>query len=92
MLDAALGTAGFLGLACVVLALWRKDLYRQGMLGWCSSMLIMGIAQLLRAAQQPSANRVLSGVLGVVAAALVSWSVLRQGRRPPISSPKDSPP
>jgi hypothetical protein len=91
MLDAAFLTVSALGLACVVLALLRKDLYRQGMLSWSLCMLIIGIGQLLRAAQQPSTIRVFSGVLWVVAAPLMGWSVLRQGRRPPTSSPKDSP-
>jgi membrane-bound ClpP family serine protease len=92
MLEAASVTASVLGLACVVIAIWRKDLYRQAMFGWSLSLFVMGVAQLLLAADHGTRLRVISGVLWVVAGAVLAASLLTQGRRRPTSSQEDSPP
>jgi hypothetical protein len=92
MLEAASFTASLLGLACVIVAVWRRDLYRQAMFGWCLSLFVMGVATLLLAADHGSRLRVISGVLWVVTGALLAARLLRQGRRRPTSCPKDSPP
>jgi len=94
MLNAAFVTASFIGLACVIVAIWRKDLYRQAMLGWSLSLLAMGTGQLLLAAGQHSvlSARVFSGALWIVGGALLAGSLLRQGRRPPTCARKDSAP